>query len=176
MKGLHVKLRKVVNALKIRKGKLKCLERSSITSRDVNCRKGAWKVQLWFQCLWTTWLSTSRLRYKNERRSSALLTNVPKSREVDKQNTMEMDLDKVYSTTRNAFNKENNFCFQNWNKLSPQCNTQLVVFISVTTIRKCLVPQSGKSPRPSTCTLRKKNLQTDGRRDLYNNFVCHRIM
>ena len=27
----------------------------------------------------------------------------------DKQNTTEMDLDEVYSTTRKAFNKENNF-------------------------------------------------------------------
>ena len=33
--------RKVVNALKFRKGNLKCLERSGFTSRDVNCRNGA---------------------------------------------------------------------------------------------------------------------------------------
>ena len=32
----------------------------------------------------------------------------------DKQNTTAMDLDKVYSTTLNAFNKENVSFFKNW--------------------------------------------------------------
>ena len=36
----------------------------------------------------------------------------------DKQNTTEMDLDEVCSTTRNAFNKEKIFFFKNWKTYS----------------------------------------------------------
>lgn len=41
---------------------------------------------------------------------------------TDKQNTTEMDLDEVYSTTRNAFNKENIFFQKNWKTYSSWYN------------------------------------------------------